>query len=741
MTSTIILYYGSKVIKDKNFILDYSGTYYGITDYLNTLTKTTITNFQYVKHSLSLSIKLNLSQSNLEMGKSANDMNYCKITNGTENPKFYFIMNKIWRSENTIELVLLMDTLNSFKYGVEYAISKKTFIKRQHKDRFALSSYDSDLNKYYLIRKIDLKSEEINAPLYRGNFQIIQDGSGVDWKLYYKNSSNPGESPVDCYLVPNEPVKLEYISSDGVLDENNLPSGYYCIFFYDYNTPSLVFDVDGVQYSPENSSAGGYSIKQAIAFLNDGGTIKAYWMQCSYNGQGSVYGSWTTISNNVSNITMNTTGNVLCHKVSSLPNASTIVNNTLWLPVNAETTLVTGGTSTQVVYGDNSIDKTLESNIKIINCPYSPTPFTIDSDDVFTFDSCWSYNVGDGKLKLSDFNKRFKNHVVCNYVFDVRNDLIIECTPSQLGNNVSRHFKDSKLFHSDFYRPKFVYDSFVKVFPLEQMSTFGINKNTLGKKLEFDFVMSRNIVSKFLFKFDFTWSNPIEDYPNIICVSRNNEEVLYSSQYLNYVRTGFNFDQKAKERQDAMAGVGIGLNVAGLVASGIIGVATGNPLAIGSAVGSGIGLVNQLVSYAKTSVQNEENIQRKLAESKMQSVAVLNADDYDLLYEYTSNKAYMTYYTISSQMESILDDLFYYGGYVVNAQDIPNVTSRYWFNYLEANLVIDNENNIPEDIMNDIIEKFNNGVTFLHGHVITGYQYIVFDLNQEKENMETSLVI
>ena len=42
----------------------------------------------------------------------------------------------------------------------------------------------------------------------------------------------------------------------------------------------------------------------------------------------------------------------------------------------------------------------------------------------------------------------------------------------------------------------------------------------------------------------------LEDYDNIVAVARNNEEVLYSSQYLNYVRTGYNYDVKAKQRQE-----------------------------------------------------------------------------------------------------------------------------------------------------------------------------------------------
>ena len=85
-------------------------------------------------------------------------------------------------------------------------------------------------------------------------------------------------------------------------------------------------------------------------------------------------------------------------------------------------------------------------------------------------------------------------------------------------------------------------------------------------------------------------------------------------------------------------------------------------------------------------------------------------------------------------MESILDDLFYYGGYISNEQKIPNVKSRYWFNYLQASLVIEETNNLTEEIENDIKEKFENDVTFLH------YRQNKFDFKQEMENIEKKLV-
>ena len=336
-------------------------------------------------------------------------------------------------------------------------------------------------------------------------------------------------------------------------------------------------------------------------------------------------------------------------------------------------------------------------------------------------------------MKLTDFTKRFTNIIETNesniiYPLFKR----INTYGTDITTDLNRTFIDPKLYHSDYYRNKFVYDSFSKVFALEQISE---TESSYDLYFSFEFVMSRNIVSKFLFKFNqFVYDHSTEDYENILPVARNNEEVLYSSQYLDYLRSGYNYDLKAKERQQEASGIGIGLNVAGLVASALAGAVTGNPIAIGGAIASGIGLASQLVSYAKNTAQNEENIQRKLQETQMQSIAVQNADDYDLLYAYTQNKAKLVTYWVSPRMQDVLNDLFFYCGYVVNEQGIPNISSRRSFNFLQATLEISKTNNLTNDIIQDIKEKFENGVTFLH------YSFNKFDFAQDKENIELSVL-
>ena len=39
------------------------------------------------------------------------------------------------------------------------------------------------------------------------------------------------------------------------------------------------------------------------------------------------------------------------------------------------------------------------------------------------------------------------------------------------------------------------------------------------------------------------------DYENYLLINRNNEETIFSNDYLNYIRNGYNYDQKVIERE------------------------------------------------------------------------------------------------------------------------------------------------------------------------------------------------
>ena len=126
--SSLYLYKNIKLEESKNFVVENFGYYLG------TIEKT-ITNFQYIKIGLFISIKIDLEQSGLAY-TNANNINYITISQDSIS-YHYYVMNKVWISENTIRYDLKMDVLNQFKWNTDYKPTARTLVKREHKDRIS----------------------------------------------------------------------------------------------------------------------------------------------------------------------------------------------------------------------------------------------------------------------------------------------------------------------------------------------------------------------------------------------------------------------------------------------------------------------------------------------------------------------------------------------------------------------------------------------------------------------------
>lgn len=735
MNSTITLYIGCQVVPDRNFVLDEPDGSLAIEAHLSALTSETISGMQYFKHGLSRSLKLDRNQSSLMMGKDSVDLNYVKIVNGEENPIYYFVVGKEWRGEETVKLELAMDTLNTFRFDVDYPVSPKSLTRRMHKPRFDESSISGNNVK----RTVDFKSEEISVPLYwipQDEYELLdlEGKEEIEWSLYYKTADDQENSPVECYLVPSESIAIKVRQDGGRINPLDIPNNKYVVFAATYGNGPLTFVCDGVSastyYDEDDDENQYYGI---VAIKNDGGNLKMYYAKFDDRGLGLIVMVFGPQIAEGDIYVQNAPASVYGHQMDSLPNSYEWFNNQIYDDSNVDKTFSMGTLVVRAINGKDSIDRTLAENIKIINIPYSPTSYSVNADGSYAFSPCWSYDLNTGFLKLNDHSAEFRNTVRTG-ISDVTSVLTDKLSLMNRTGNGLRSIFDSKLLHSDFYRPKFVYDSFSFSYEMEKIDTTYVSYTSIP--FRFDFVMSRNIVSKFAFIIGYYgYKSYSSDYRFVVTVSRNNEEVLYNSAYINYIRMGYNYDLKSKERQEGTTAFGIGLSSAGLLASTVLGAATGNPVAIGGLIASGIGLVSQIANLAKTTAQNEDNIQRKISDARMQGVSVLNGDDFDVMYAYTHNKAKLLVYRVSSQMEKVLSDLFHYGGYLVNEQRVPSVSGRYWFNYAQADLVLGDTANLPMDVEEDIKAKFSAGVTFLH------HRKGRFDFAQEMENLENFLII
>ena len=132
---------------------------------------------------------------------------------------------------------------------------------------------------------------------------------------------------------------------------------------------------------------------------------------------------------------------------------------------------------------------------------------------------------------------------------------------------------------------------------------------------------------------------------------------------------------------------------------------------------------------------NNRNFQASLVQKQTMAVGAQGSADVDLMSIYARNRLVMHKYTLREQDLINLARVFYYTGYAHPLQEIPNWSSRYWFNYVQCTPYFNNEQTcVYHNYINDIKLRLATGVTVYHEH--NGE----YDLDQTKENWETWLI-
>ena len=375
----------------------------------------------------------------------------------------------------------------------------------------------------------------------------------------------------------------------------------------------------------------------------------------------------------------------------------------------------------------SSLDRTDSRLVKVIALPYCPIKYNV-SNGVFT--SSTPFTIENGMIKLDSQNLNF---AVDLSGYDSTNGAlekaVITLNPQE---KQLRNIIDSKCYHSDFYYKKYVYDSFTFIYKLENVLSLEQDYNTMTSnfnKTILKYYVSNAITSKMYFNVKDDALSYVEqsDFDYMFFVNRNNEMPLFDSSYINYLRTGFNYDVKTKNRSEAIMWTGVALSTAGAIA----GFATGNVALGASAV---VGGIMSYINAINSTISAEQNLNQKLAEYERQKATVLNADDVDLLKKYSSNKVHLQTWSVSENIQKLTDNLFYYCGYITNEFKVPQHNNRIYFDYLLCEPVFENTFNWDSEIIDDVIAKCNSGITFIHKY---NNEY---DFAQKYENYETDLM-
>lgn len=766
MATRIKLYYNSFITPEKNACVEDIATYLGQCEFVETELN------KFIQHDLSVNLKLDtaLISNAWTTGDALNPfdgmrIDYAAIKNEKDSGwLYYYVLDGQWTATRTVTLSLALDTMTSFQGCYEF--TDKTLVTREHKDRF-INEIKTVNNQQCYPRKFYLDGDNVQPTLYQQtDYDYIEDYDAPgDWYLMYLANNTTGATegkdyPVNAYLVSSSNVSIgafSYRLDISTLDANKV---YYCgsKVIGSYAESDYVVLPDGKK-----------QVLEGIFYINKLNNGKWQLAKALGNSNTKLITTFTNYLNfsSAKNLIIAPI-DCLLETLSAMPAA---INSS---KTGTKTPIKTASTGS--VDGIETVDRTDTRILSIIKLPYAPVNIAINEEtEEFQLPPeienvsavTWQNESSHYYLKikanyLSAFEKEIKIPAGLLYnLFVKRTDLT---------SDTRKEDNESALYRSEFFNWKFTYDSFS--YPLQYELLDESYKNTnVNSTLPLKMVTTSTMNSRFLFDFSnddkcFKFKHLTEDYPNILTIARNNNVTTFNSEYVNYMRNGYNYDVKAKNAALTAAGFNLAGNVIGLGAAGInIGnniaaeVAirstqktfagmvqneiseqqaklkelrksdspVGNVLAIGQMTSSIGGIVNNINSIKQT----ERNFEQKQQQMKNASVSVSGSDDIDLLSYYSKNRIKLAKWQCSDRMRAALEDLYYYQGYATQEQKVPTHNNRKWFDFLQCNAELRNVKNVDQRFIEDIKDRLAIGVTYYH-HTTNGW-----DINQTKGNNET----
>lgn len=293
---------------------------------------------------------------------------------------------------------------------------------------------------------------------------------------------------------------------------------------------------------------------------------------------------------------------------------------------------------------------------------------------------------------------------------------------------------ESKLFHSDYYYHKLAFDSDSIMVELQKInnSNIDIDNNVISG------LVSNTLNSAFVFKLDqYIDTSGIsfsEDYQNVLISQKNNQMTLVTDAYIDYLRNGYNYDKKINQMDSASDIKNLVLNGLQFGAGLALAPATGGLSAI-SAITGGVGIVNGFINLAENQERRNIAMEQKLIQLKNQAVNVRCNSPIDISEFYSKNRLIDFEYSIRERTKDVLFNLFYYCGYTQSRYGAPKFNQRARFDFIQCEAVFKNVYRISQEIIDELIICFTNGVFYLH--YVDSFENM---FNFKYENWENSLL-
>lgn len=660
--------------------------------------------FQYQQIAIDMVIKVPMEQSKINIPG-----NYVEIIQDDIHYYFY-IINAKWTAKNTLRLVLSMDTLNTFWIEIQASLDKQTHVSRKYYDRWKRV----DTTIYPLI---DNHPEDITQPYMRRNNNVYVVGPTEHWTLVYiteYDNNDLNKNPISCLALPDTDKIM-----DGTLPNtvkyDSFPDGTMCVLDYAH-APNASISWSGGSYTLDSSSA-----KVVFVFSQKSKTIalRQYKM-----GEGWVI---TSIPD-----TATITGTSVLYKQPA--NFEMDIDEKFWQfddPVQFLGTIVPSFTKW---FDSHKTDQRL---VKIMELPYAPFTTEYTASGNLKLPNGWEMTA-EGALKLKAGAIKFTSHV---YKYASLGPQSIDMHTLSLTEQAEPLLYETKLWNSNYYTYKFIYDNNVHVVKLEDFTQPGA-KPAYGVDVSFE--ASTGMDGSVMFKFD---SNEIvdTDFGEYLVCNRSTEIPYYTNEYLNYLRYGKAVDERNKRLSTAstlVSGVGSAVqtsaSLAFAVANAGIGALTGG---FGAVVGGVIGLAATTIATTSSIFKASDQINSKIDNYTHQASGVSAANDLSIFKTYGKNKLLLTAYEPVYELKESIGRYFELYGYSCDIYGVPNLKTRIWSDYFVMEPVF-YQNPILEAYQADIATRMKAGFRIFHRNDDISNEngvLIHYDFNNEYENWERSI--
>ena len=682
------------------------------------------TEYKHLDPALNQQIKLPISSHQFTK-KYVGD--YCRAEDEDGTVYYYYVMNCQWKGKETLLVTLSLDTLTTFWKDIESSWTDETHITRRYKDRYWL------FNSTNAYPQIDKKDEDFGTVpmVVKSKVTVHPTTSFKNWTLVYMTKYTDDdalkENPVSCFCFPGAKTKINTtmigdVTHDVVsLSDTHryyMNSGMnagdsFTIIQYPSGsslTYTLGTNCAGVLFYPSQYTSGSGEVTLCLQFR--------------------IFNSLTTLA-----YTDYYASKVTFTKCKQVYLQSTSFTG---LPAAADFTqpfAINAGESVSYLPAFNDwyeANKTDARLVKIREIPYSPFKEVYNSG-VMEIPSGWKLTgtwleftgTTFGSYNLATTTGRKTLGLVTANVFDQPHDSKFE----------------TKFYNSAFYGDKLVYDNNTWVAKWENFNNTG-KLNSVWLELSLNYAVSDGIDNGLLFKVNDSFDYDTDFGEYLIC-DKNTDLPYYTNDYLNYIKYGKYYDEKAA-----------GLNVASSIVSGVgsaastvasfafsgatIGSAGGPITATGGAVlGTIVGLATTTMSVAKTCATAYDTINSKIDAYTHQASSVNGTSDLSLFKLYSGNKLVNILYEPRDDIKEMLYNYFRLYGYADDEYAIPTCTRR-WVDYFKCEPVFSGDM-LWNDFLDDIKTRMQLGFRIYHYAKDKTGANVAYDLKQANENWETSL--